>query len=319
MSDVAKKKNAGELKYTVHRGKIIKCLKRDYQLYLLALPAVLYLFIFCYIPMYGVQIAFKNYIASKGIWGSEWVGLEYFRRFFRSAQCWLLIKNTLTLGIYQLIAGFPIPILLALLLNHVRNKKFKSVVQTMTYAPYFISVVVLVGMINIILSPRSGFINHIIQLLGAEPRLFMGEPGCYKHIYVWSGVWQSTGWNSIIYMAALSSVSPELYEACDVDGANRLQKIIHVDLPSIIPTAVILFILNAGSMMSVGFEKAYLMQNALTEQSQEIISTYVYKVGLIQNQYSYSTAIGLFNTAVNIILLIIVNYVSQKLTETSLW
>lgn len=303
----------------VRKEKIGRQFKRDYQLYLLALPAVIYLFIFVYIPMYGVQIAFKNYVAVKGIWGSSWVGLDYFSRFFRSPQCGLLIKNTLILGIYQLIAGFPLPIILALLLNHVRSKRFKSVVQTVTYAPYFISVVVLVGMINIILSPRSGFVNYIIQMFGAEPRLFMGEPAAYKHIYVWSGVWQSMGWNSIIYMAALSAVSPELYEACDVDGANRLQKIIHVDIPSILPTAAILFIMNSGSIMGIGFEKAYLMQNALTEQTQEIISTYVYKVGLIQNQYSYSTAIGLFNSGVNIIMLIIVNGISKKLTETGLW
>lgn len=301
------------------QGKVGRQLKQDYQLYLLALPAVIYLFVFAYIPMYGVQIAFKNYMPAKGIWGSAWVGLDYFKRFFRLPQCWLLIKNTLVLGIYQLIAGFPLPIILALLLNHVKNKKFKSLVQTVSYAPYFISVVVLVGMINIILSPRSGFVNYIIQMFGAEPRLFMGEPAAYKHIYVWSGVWQTMGWNSIIYAAALSSVNPELYEACDVDGANKIQKIIHVDIPSILPTAAILFIMNSGSIMGIGFEKAYLMQNVLTEQTQEIISTYVYKVGLIQNQYSYSTAIGLFNSGVNIIMLIIVNYISKKLTETSLW
>lgn len=302
-----------------HGSNFMRVLKRDYQLYLFVLPAVVFLFIFNYLPMYGVQIAFKNFTAAKGIWGSPWVGFEYFERFFRSSQCWTTISNTIILSLYQMIANFPIPIILALMLNHVQHKKFKSFVQTVTYAPHFISMVVLVGVINIILSPRTGFVNYIIQAFGGEPRLFMGMPGAYKHIYVWSGVWQTTGWSSIIYIAALSSVNPELYEACDVDGASRMQKIIHVDLPSILPTAVIMFIMNAGHMMSLGFEKAYLLQNPLTEQAQEIIATYVYKVGLIQTQYSYSTAINLFNTVVNILLLVIVNQVSKRLTETSLW
>ena len=210
------------------------------------------------------------------------------------------------------------PIVLALLINQTRNKFFKSCVQTVTYAPYFISVVVLVGMLNLFLSP-AGIINHFVQLFGGETILFMGEPLLFKHIYVLSGIWQGTGWGSIIYLAALSSISPELYEAAKVDGATKLQQIIHVDLPGILPTAVILLVLNAGQMMNVGFQKAYLMQNPLTANSQEIISTYIYKIGIQSAQFSYSTAIGLFNSIINIILLIAVNKAAKKMTETSLW
>lgn len=308
-------------KYKTDRSqnRFQKIIKRDYQLYLLALPAILYLFIFNYIPMYGVQIAFKDFVAVKGIFGSEWVGLKHFERFFYSYQFWNTMKNTIGLSVYQLIASFPISILLALLLNQVRHKRFKSLAQTVTYAPHFISMVVLVGMLSMILSPRTGFINYIIQFFGGEPRLFMGEPESYKNIYVWSGIWQNTGWASIIYIAALSSINPELYEACRVDGANRLQQIQHVDIPGIMPTAIIMFILEMGKMMNVGFQKAYLLQNPLTAQSQEIISTYVYKVGLLNTQYSYSAAIGLFNTIVNIILLVAANNISKKLTQNSLW
>jgi len=301
------------------QNHLIRIIKRDYQLYLLALPAVIYLFIFNYIPMYGVQIAFKDFLAMKGIMGSPWVGFKHFERFFESYQFWNTVKNTLGLSIYQLVSSFPIAILLALLLNQVSHIRYKSLIQTVTYAPHFISVVVLVGMVSMILSPRTGFINHFIQFLGGEPRLFMGEPESYKNIYVWSGIWQNTGWASIIYIAALSSINPELYEACRVDGANRLQQIWNVDIPGIMPTAVIMLILEMGKMMNVGFQKAYLLQNPLTAEAQEIISTYVYKVGLINTQYSYSAAINLFNTIINITLLITANSISKKLTKNSLW
>jgi putative aldouronate transport system permease protein len=299
--------------------RIQKVIVKDYQLYLLALPAVLYFFIFHYVPMYGIQIAFKNFMPVKGIWGSPWVEFKQFQRFFSSYQFWQLIKNTIGLSFYDLIAGFPVPIILALLINQTRNKKFKKVVQTVTYAPHFISVVVLVGMVSIFLSPRNGLINNIIRIFGGQPIFFMGEPGMFKSLFVLSGIWQNAGWGTIIYLAALAGVSPELYEAAKVDGATKLQIIRHVDIPGIIPTAVTLLIMNAGHIMSVGFQKVYLMQNPLNLMSSEIISTYVYKVGLIQSQYSYSAAIGLFNSVINLILLISVNKISKKLSETSLW
>lgn len=297
----------------------LKTLKRDYQLYLLALPAVIYFIIFNYIPMYGVQIAFKDFYASKGIIGSEWVGFKYFQKFFRSYQFWPLIKNTIGISFYQLIAGFPIPIILALLLNQTRNQKYKKFVQTVTYAPHFISIVVLAGMMYIFLSPSNGIINTLLAKLGFEKVFFLGKPEWFKTIYVLSGIWQDAGWGAIIYIAALGSVAPELYEAAKVDGANKWDLIWHVDIPAIIPTAVILLILNVGNFMNVGFQKAYLLQNSLNITSSEIISTYVYKIGLISSQYSYSTAIGLFNTVINLILLITVNKISKILTENSLW
>ena len=300
-------------------SRFMRALKRDWQLYLFVLPAVIYLFIFNYLPMYGVQIAFRDYSAAKGITGSTWVGFKHFERFFNSYQFWPLLKNTVLLSLYQLIATFPLPILLALMLNTVKHQAFKRTVQTVTYMPHFISAVVLVSIMSIMLSPRTGVVNYAIQALGMEPKLFMGEPSYYKHLYVWSSVWQGTGWSSIIYIAALSGISPELYEACKVDGATRFQQMRHVDLPGILPTAIILFIMSAGQIMSLGFEKAYLLQNPLNETSQEIIATYTYKIGLLQNQYSYSSAIGLFNTVVNVILIVFVNQVSKKLTDTSLW
>lgn len=299
--------------------KILVKLLRDYQLYLLALPAIVYLFIFNYIPMYGASIAFKSFNAVEGILGSPWAGFQHFERFFNSYQFWTLIKNTIGLSLYELIVGFPIPILLALLLNQTRSKRFKSLVQTVTYAPHFISIVVMVGMLFLFLSPRSGIINHIIVAFGGEPILFMGDPAYFKSIYVFSGIWQSMGWASILYLAALASVSPELYEAAKVDGASKWQLIRHIDIPSIIPTAVILFILNVGQIMNVGFQKLYLMQTPTTANSQEIIATYIYKIGLINSQYSYSTAINLFNSAINIILLILVNQISKRVSNTSLW
>lgn len=301
------------------RFSVVALLKRDYQLYLMMLPVTVYLFIFCYIPMYGVQIAFKEYDLAKGILGSPWIGMDNFTRFFNSFQFLNVLKNTLVLSLYGLLAGFPIPILLALMITQVRRDGFKKFVQTVTYAPHFISEVVVVGMLFLFLSPTSGAVNIALGKAGVEPINFMAQSAMFKHIYVWSGVWQGAGWGSIIYIAALSSVNPELYEAARIDGATKFQQIIHVDLPSILPTATILLIMNAGSIMNQGAQKAYLMQTPTTASTQEIISTYVYKVGLIQNQFSYSSAIGLFNNIINIILLVTVNSISKKLSETSLW
>lgn len=294
-------------------------MKRDYQLYIMMLPMVVYLFIFAYIPIYGVQIAFKDYNVGQGILGSPWVGFDNFTRFFRSFQFWNVLKNTLVLSLYGLIAGFPIPILLALMVTQVRREGFKKFVQTVTYAPHFISEVVVVGMLFIFLSPTSGIVNIGLGKLGVQAVNFLAEPSMYKHLYVWSGVWQGAGWGSIIYIAALSAVSPELYEAARIDGASKFQQIVHIDFPSILPTATILLIMNAGSIMNQGAQKAFLMQTGTTAASQEIIATYVYKVGLIQNQFSYSSAIGLFNNVINIILLVTVNTVSRRLSENSLW
>lgn len=290
-----------------------------YQLYIMILPALCIIFIFNYIPMYGLQIAFKKFIPSLGFSGSEWVGFANFKRFFTAHNFWPILKNTLGLSAYQLIAGFPFPIILALLLNQVRNKGFKRLVQTVTYMPHFISVVVVVGMLGLFLSPSKGIFGLMIKALGFEPVNYMGKASCFKTLYVFSGVWQSAGWGSIIYLAALSSVDPSLYEAAYMDGASNGQKIWYIDIPSIVPTAIILLLLNAGRIMSIGFEKAYLMQNNINITTSEIISTYVYKIGLLNSQYSYSAAIGLFNTVVNFIFLITLNTIARKTSETSIW
>lgn len=291
----------------------------NFDLYLFCLPGIIITFIFSYVPLYGLQIAFRNFSARRGIWGSEWVGLEHFTRFFDSAGFQTILSNTLTISLYSLIAGFPIPIILALLLNSFRHKKYKKAIQTVTYAPYFISTVVMCGMLYLFLSPRVGVVNNFLGLFGVDSINFMGEQSMWRHIYVWSGVWQGMGWSSVIYFAALSGVSPEFHEAATVDGATKLQRILYIDLPSLIPVMTILLILNCGSILSVGFEKVYLLQNPLNLQVSEIISTYVYKVGMIDNNVSFSTAIGLFNSVINAILLIAVNWFSGKVSENSLW
>ena len=300
-------------------SRTLYAIVKDYQLYVLLLPALTYILIFNYLPMYGVQLAFKRFNIRDGIAGSPWVGFRHFIRFFNSVQFGRLIRNTVSLSFFQLIAGFPLPIILALMLNQARNKHFKRIVQTTIYAPHFISVVVLAGMLYVLLSPVNGIVNHIIGLFGHEPIFFLGEARWFKPVYVLSGVWQSTGWGTIIYLAALSSIDPSLYEASIVDGASKLQQIFHIELPSIAPTAVILLILNVGRLMEVGFQKAFTLQNYLNLESSEIISTYIYKVGLLNGQFSYSTAIGLFNAVVNIMLLVSVNEAAKRLRQNSLW
>ena len=301
---------------------------RNYELYLFLLPAVAYIIIFHYAPMYGVQIAFKEFVATKGITGSPWIGFDHFERFFKTYQFWRVIRNTLGLSIYQLAAGFPLPIILALMLNSLANRRYRKIVQTATYAPYFISTVVLVAMLQIFLSPRSGLVNMAIQLLGGAPVHFTAKSELFKTLYVLSGIWQNTGWNAIIYIAALSSIDPELHTAAVVDGASRFKRILYIDLPGITPTAIILLILNMGHIMSIGFEKVFLMQNDLNITASEVISTYVYKVGLGLGgtkstygmpDYGYSAAVGLFNSAINFTLLVITNRLSKKFTEISLW
>ena len=297
----------------------IKQAKANWVLYLMILPAFAYVIIFHYIPMYGVQMAFRDFTLRDGMFGSAWVGLKHFRIFFSSPRSGPIIENTIKISLYGLVAGFPIPIIFALFLNQVRMLRFKKLVQTVTYMPNFISVVVITGMISAFFSPNSGFINTIVEAVTGDRVFFTGTPRYFIHLFVWSGIWQGFGWSSIIYVAALSNVDMELHEAAMIDGASRLQRILHIDIPSIMPTMVILLVLSAGGIMSVGFEKVYLMQNDLILTVSEVLSTYTYKQGLLQRQYSLSAAIGLFNNVVNFLMLVIVNFVAKKVNETSLW
>lgn len=299
--------------------KLWRKMGRCWQLYLLMIPAVVYIFIFNYMPLYGIQIAFKKFSSRKGIAGSPWVGLRYFNRFFDSPDCWRLVRNTLSLSIYSLVAGFPLPIILALMLNQCSSPHTKRLVQNVIYAPHFVSLVVLVGMINVMFSVNSGVVNTVIEMLGGERILFTGQAGCFPHMYVWSGIWQNMGWNSIIYFAALSSVSEDLHDAAIVDGASKWQRILHIDLPQIMPTITIMLVLQVGQLMNVGFEKVFLMQNNMNLQVSETIQTYVYKQGLQRSDYGYSTAVGLMNNVINFVLLTSVNALSRKIGGSSLW
>ncbi len=313
----AKKKQRPE-KPKMTKSKLINTLKKTWVLYLFVIPAIIYVIIFNYAPLYGIQIAFKDYRASSGVWGSEWVGFKHFETFFNSYQFWDLLRNTLVLSVYSLVAGTPVPILFALLLNYCVFPKFKKVSQMVTYAPHFISTVVFCGMIFIFLG-NDGIFNQIIQKLGGGGIDFLGNASNFKHIYVWSGVLQGMGFSSIIYMSVLSTVSPELHEAAIVDGANKLHRVWYIDLPSIMPTAIILLIMSTGQILNVGFEKVFLLQLPINLDNSEIISTYVYKIGIQKAQFSYSTAIGLFNNLVSFIVLLIVNKVADKTANISLW
>lgn len=293
-------------------------ISRNWGLYLLLLPAVILLLCFTYKPMYGVIIAFKDFKPALGIMDSPWVGFKYFEKFFHSYQFSVTIKNTVFISLYSFVT-FPLPIIFAILVNQLRANRFKRVFQTVTYMPHFISTIVIVGLMMILLSPGNGLIGSIYRLFGAEAPNLMGSASMFSSLYVWSDVWQHTGWDSIIYLAALASVSPSLYEAATVDGASRWQKIRFIDIPMLIPTAVTLLILRIGGLLGVGFEKAYLLQNNLNISGSEVISTYVYKIGLLSSQYSFSAAINLFNTVINFALLILVNWISKKYSENSLW
>ena len=294
-------------------------MKGHYDLYLLLLPAILYTAVFLYIPMYGVLMAFQDYSPVKGIIGSNFVGLKHFKKFFSTYMAKQIISNTVILSGYSLLASFPFPVILALMLNYCVNRRFGKIVQTVTYMPYFISVMVLVGMMNIFFSTNYGVVNTVLQALGIEPFSFMSSEKSFRHMYVWSGIWQGMGYSSVIYFAALSGIDPTLYEAAELDGASKLQRIRYIDLPSIMPTVIIMLIMSAGNLMSIGFEKAYLMQNDRNSGVSEIIATYVYKVGLIDARYSFSAAINLFNSAINFVILIVINKISRKLSDTSLW
>ena len=290
-------------------------IRKSIPLYVLLLPSAILLFCFAYLPLGGLIIAFKHYSPSLGIFGSPWVGFDNFMQFFKSYQFPITIKNTLVLSLYGLIVGTPLPVALALMCNQMRTKVF----QVVTYLPHFISTMVMCGIILIILSPSNGLIANIFQLFGHEAPNLMGSAGAFKHVYVWSDIWQHLGWNSIIYLAALSGIDPTYYEAATIDGATTMQKIKYIDLPLIMPTIVILLVMSAGNILGIGFEKVFLLQNTLNITSSEIISTYVYKMGLQSSQYSLSTAIGLFNTVVNVIVLLVINYIAKKKTDTSLF
>jgi multiple sugar transport system permease protein/putative aldouronate transport system permease protein len=298
-------------------GKI----RRGWQLYLMLLIPIAWLLIFQYWPMYGAQIAFRNFMPGMSILESPWVGLDNFSKFFNSYMFYRVLSNTLWISFYSLLVGFPIPIIFALAMNQLNSGWFKRAIQMVSYAPYFISTVVVVGMVIQFLDLRRGPINMLLQALGMAPINFMGSPDMFPSIYVWSGVWQYTGFSAVIYLAALSTVDPSLHEAAVMDGANRLQRIWHIDMQTIMPTVITLLILNIGQVMNVGFEKVFLLQNTLNQTTSEVISTYIYKVSLASGiaSYSYGAAIGLFNSLVGLILLAIANQISKKLTDTGLW
>lgn len=293
--------------------------RKSMPLYALLLPSAILLFCFSYLPLGGLVIAFQDYSPALGITGSPFVGFKHFLQFFRSYQFPITMKNTLVLSLYSILVGFPLPILLALMCNQMKTKVFKKVFQVVTYLPHFISTMVMCGLILIILSPSNGLIANIAGLLGFEMPNLMANGSAFKHVYVWSDIWQHLGWDSIIYLAALSSVDPTYYEAATVDGATTLQKIRYIDIPMLIPTATVLLVMRAGSILGIGFEKVYLLQNTQNIMSSEIISTYVYKMGLQNSQYSLSTAIGLFNTVVNVVVLLLINYFAKKTTDNSLF
>lgn len=287
-------------------------------LYVFMLPAIIYLLLFNYMPMYGVQIAFKDFSNKAGILGSPWVGLKHFINFIKYPNFALLLKNTFILGLYSL-ATFPCAIIFALLLNEVRNAKVKKTVQMISYIPHFLSTVVVCSMLQLFFHPSQGVVNVIIERLGGNGKDFLAIADYFADIYVWSGVWQQIGWNSIIYVAALAGISGELVEAARVDGAGRLRVIWHIYIPGILPTIVIMLILSCGNVLSVGFEKVFLLQNSLNLSASQVISTYVYEIGLKSGQFSYSSAIGLFNNVVNVIVLSAVNYIAKKLSGTGIW
>lgn len=295
-------------------GRVLHEMKKHYFLYLLLAPALVLTLIFKYVPMYGAVIAFKDFSPIKGIMGSEWVGWKHFEKFLYSPNFDVIFMNTLKLSLFGLLCSFPVPILLALMLNQIRRASVKKNVQLFLYAPNFISVVVIVGMLFIFLSP-TGPINHLLAWITGEPLMFMSDPKYFRWIYILSDIWQGAGWASIIYVAALANVDPELHNAANLDGANLLQRIRHIDLPTIRPIMAIVFILAAGGIMSIGFEKAYLMQTSMNLPASEIIATYVYKVGLQSGDYAYSAAVGLFNSVINVVLLVTVNLIVKKLNE----
>ena len=292
---------------------------RYWQLYLLALIPVLFVLIFNYMPMYGILLAFKDYSIKKGILGGKWAGLKYFKQLFSIPNFPLILRNTIVLSLESMLIGFPFPIILALAFNEISRQRVRKILQTISFAPFFISTVVVVSIIFQMFSYRYGVVNAVIKALGGSAVNFTGIAGFFRPAYILSGVWQGAGYSSILYIAALSAVDVSLYEAAAIDGASRFQKVINVDLPCIAPTIIITLILNVGNILSIGFEKAYLLQNPVNYKYSEIIATYVYKTGIEQAQFSFATAVGLFNSAVNCIMLVTVNTIAGRLSETSLF
>lgn len=301
------------------KNTVIGTFRRDYQLWIMIFPAIAVILLFNYIPMYGIQLAFRDYDFTKGLTGGEWRGLFYFKQFIESYMFTDLMRNTFFISFATVVLSFPIPIVLALLLNQVKWIRGKRILQTTVYLPHFISIVVMVGLLNVLLSPNSGIVGHIMTSLGFGDINLLASTHTFIPVYVLSDIWQHCGWNSIIFLAALSTVDPQLYDSSKIDGASRWQTIRNVDIPAIIPTIIILFVLGMGGILSTGFEKIFLMQNALNLPASEVISTYVYKIGIISNQFSYSAAIGLFNTLINFIFLYAANTISRKVSDVSLW
>lgn len=298
---------------------VTRHLRRYWQLWVMAAPAIAFVAVFAYIPMYGLQLAFREFDFTAGLTGGEFVGLKYFQQFFESAQFWTLMRNTVVISITTLVVGFVAPIALALIVNQVIGPRRKKFLQTATYLPHFISIVVIVGMLQVFLSPSSGLITRVVELFGATGVNFLGSATAFVPVYVISEVWQHCGWNSIIYLAALASVDTQLYEAARIDGAGRFTIIRHIDLPALVPTMIVLLILNMGNVLNTGFEKIFLMQNPLNLGVSEVIATYVYKIGILSNQFSYGTAIGLFNTVINFAFLVAANQIAKRVANTSLW
>ncbi|WP_342761267.1 ABC transporter permease [Glycomyces sambucus] len=282
-------------------------------------PAIAFVAVFAYVPMYGLQLAFREFDFAAGITGGDWVGLKYFQQFFDSPQFWTLLRNTVVISTSTLVAGFVAPIALALMVNQVLGRRRKKFLQTATYLPHFISIVVIVGMLQVFLSPTSGLITRVVGLFGVDGANFFGSADAFVPVYVVSDVWQHAGWNSIIYLAALAGVDPQLYEAAKIDGAGRFSIIRHVDVPALVPTMIVLLVLNMGNVLNTGFEKIFLMQNPLNLGVSEVIATYVYKIGILSNQFSYATAIGLFNTLINFAFLVVANQIAKRVSNTSLW
>ncbi|WP_218095368.1 ABC transporter permease subunit [Paenibacillus solanacearum] len=318
MAEINQRRIAASTEAKRTAGGILLDIRRNKLLYAMLLPVLLYYAVFHYAPMYGAMIAFKDFSPRLGIWGSEWVGFEHFETFFTGAYFWRTIKNTILISLYELIFGFPAPIMLALLLNEVKNAAFKRTVQTVTYMPHFISLVVICGIVKDFTSSE-GVINDVIAFFGGQRTTFLLEPELFRSVYVSSGIWQHIGWGTIIYLAALTGIDPEQYEAARIDGAGRWKQMVNVTIPGIMPTIVILLILDIGRMMNVGFEKIILLYNPGTYETADVVSSYVYRVGLQDFNYSFSSAVGLFNSAVNFTLLVLSNWLSRKWNDTSLW
>ena len=301
----------------------LKTWKRDFrhcwQMWILLLPALIWLVVFCYTPMYGLLIAFKDYKANLGILGSPWAGLKYFRQFFETDIALTSIVNTIRISGFSLLFSFPIPILFALMLNQISSSKVRKFLQSVSFMPYFISAVVLVGMLNIILSPTTGFVNVFLNHFGMGGKMFMTREEYFLPIYILSGIWQSMGFNAIVYIAALTTIDTALYEAATIDGASKFKQILYIEIPSILPTIIVMFILATGNMLSVGYEKVYLMQSSLNLSVSEVVSTYVYKVGIQSAQFSFATAVGLFNSVANFLIIFVTNAISRRISDISLF